>query len=168
MARLLRARRGSGLGRGGVAVGRGRRPGRVLGGRVDVQTIHNAIDLERFAPGPGDGGRLDAASGLPTAPAGTVRVGLVATFARWKGHEVFLDAAARIGADLPCRFYVVGGPIYRSAGRNIRPRSCGAGPRSWVWAGGSGSRDTRPTRPRRSGPWTWSSTPAPGPSRSAG
>jgi glycosyltransferase involved in cell wall biosynthesis len=43
-------------------------------------------------------------------------VGLVATFARWKGHEVFLDAAARIPSGLPCRFYLVGGPIYRSQG----------------------------------------------------
>jgi glycosyltransferase involved in cell wall biosynthesis len=45
-----------------------------------------------------------------------VRVGLVATFARWKGHEVFLKAAAQVPDDRPCRFYIVGGPIYRSAG----------------------------------------------------
>lgn len=88
----------------------------VLGPRTPVQTILNAIDLERFAPGPGDGAALDNAAGLPAAPAGTVRVGLVATFARWKGHTVFLDAAARVAADLPCRFYLVGGPIYRSTG----------------------------------------------------
>lgn len=89
---------------------------RVLGPQTPVRTILNAIDLERFAPGPGDGAALDAAAGLPAAPAGTVRVGLVATFARWKGHTVFLEAAARLAADRPCRFYIVGGPIYRSAG----------------------------------------------------
>ena len=71
-------------------------------------------------------GWLDAAAGLPPAPPGTVRVGLVATFARWKGHDVFLDAAARIAADRPCRFYIVGGPIYRSAGSQVAPRSCAA------------------------------------------
>jgi glycosyltransferase involved in cell wall biosynthesis len=48
-------------------------------------------------------------------------VGLVATFARWKGHEVFLEAAARVPADRPCRFYVVGGPIYQSAGSQYTP-----------------------------------------------
>jgi glycosyltransferase involved in cell wall biosynthesis len=45
-----------------------------------------------------------------------VRVGLVAAYARWKGHEVFLDAVARLPDDLPARFYVVGGPLYKSAG----------------------------------------------------
>jgi glycosyltransferase involved in cell wall biosynthesis len=89
---------------------------RMLGPRVPVHTIVNAIDLARFAPGPGDGAALDAAAGLPAAPPGTVRVGLVATFARWKGHDVFLEAIARIAADRPCRFYIVGGPIYQSLG----------------------------------------------------
>jgi glycosyltransferase involved in cell wall biosynthesis len=89
---------------------------RTLGPRTPVRTIANAIDLDRFAPGPGDGGALDAAAGLPEAPPGTVRVGLVATFARWKGHDVFLDAIARLPAELPCRYYIVGGPIYRSMG----------------------------------------------------
>jgi glycosyltransferase involved in cell wall biosynthesis len=87
---------------------------RVLGPRVPVRTVYSAIDLGRFAPGPGRGGTLDEASGLAPTPAGTVRVGLVATFARWKGHEVFLDAISRIATDRLCRFYIVGGPIYRS------------------------------------------------------
>jgi glycosyltransferase involved in cell wall biosynthesis len=87
-----------------------------LGARVPIRTIPNAIDLERFAPGTGSGAALDAAAGLPPAPPDVVRVGLVATFARWKGHEVFLDAVARLGTELPCRYYVVGGPIYQSLG----------------------------------------------------
>ena len=89
---------------------------RALGPGVPVRLIYNAVDLGRFAPGPGDGAALDASAGLPASPAGTVRVGLVATFARWKGQEVFLEAAARVDPAAPCRFYVVGGPIYRSAG----------------------------------------------------
>ena len=37
-----------------------------------------------------------AASSRPGhAPTGAVRVGLIATYARWKGQEVFIDAAAR-------------------------------------------------------------------------
>lgn len=89
---------------------------RALGPRVPIRAIHNAVDLDEFSPGPGDGPALDASAGLPEAPGGTVRVGLVATFARWKGHEVFLEAAAKVGADRACRFYVVGGPIYRTGG----------------------------------------------------
>ncbi len=89
---------------------------RVLGPGVPVDMVYNAVDLTRFAPGPGDGAWLDAEAGLPPAAPGSVRVGLVATYARWKGHEVFLRAAARLAGGPPARFYVVGGPLYRSAG----------------------------------------------------
>jgi glycosyltransferase involved in cell wall biosynthesis len=89
----------------------------VLGPRVPVSVAYNAVDLARFRPGPGDGAWLDAAAGFrPAGPGPLVRVGLVATFARWKGHEVFLEAVSRVSRDMPARFYVVGGPIYRSTG----------------------------------------------------
>jgi glycosyltransferase involved in cell wall biosynthesis len=82
---------------------------------LPLAVVPNAIDTERFAPGPA--ADLDALAGLP--PADTIRVGLVATYATWKGHDVFLDAARRVvhlNPDLPARFYIVGGPIYRTAG----------------------------------------------------
>jgi glycosyltransferase involved in cell wall biosynthesis len=91
----------------------------VLGPRVPVETVYSAIDLARFAPGPGNGAWLDALAGLPAAAPGTVRVGLVATYAHWKGHDVFLEAAARLAPELPARFYIIGGPIYRSAGSQV-------------------------------------------------
>lgn len=95
---------------------------RALGPRVPVAAVYNAVDLDRFRPGPGDGAWLDAAAGLPPAgPDGVVRVGLVAAFATWKGHGVFLEAVSRLGPDLPARFYVVGGPIYKSAGSQLDP-----------------------------------------------
>jgi glycosyltransferase involved in cell wall biosynthesis len=95
---------------------------RVLGPRVPVVPLYNAVDVERFRPGPGDGPWLDAQAGLPPAgPGPVVRVGLVATYARWKGHEVFLEAVARLPSDLPARFFVVGGPLYRSAGSQHDP-----------------------------------------------
>ena len=86
--------------------------------RVPVAVIPNAIDLAHFAPGPGDGDDLDRRAGLPPAPAGTVRVGLVATYARWKGHLTLLDAAKILAAQspaVPLRWYIVGGPIYHTA-----------------------------------------------------
>ncbi len=85
---------------------------------VCVEVIPNAVDLAHFVPGAGDGAALDRAAGLPPASAGTIRVGLVATSARWKGHLVVLDAAAKLAAEspeLPVRWFLIGGPIYRTA-----------------------------------------------------
>ena len=80
---------------------------------IRTTTIYNAIDLQRFSP-TGTHLDLDAASGLPSAKPGTVRVGLVATFARWKGHKVFLEALAKIRSKSALRGYVVGAPIYQT------------------------------------------------------
>ena len=45
-----------------------------------------------------------------------IRVGLVATYANWKGQDVFLDALARLPSSGPLvRGYVIGGPIYATA-----------------------------------------------------
>jgi glycosyltransferase involved in cell wall biosynthesis len=84
-------------------------------GKVKTSTIHNAVDLERFNPC-GPRLDLDAIAGVEPAPPGTVRVGLVATMARWKGHDVFLRALSMLPKDLPVRGYVVGGPIYSTKG----------------------------------------------------
>ena len=84
-----------------------------LPGGPAVAAVYNAVNLDAFRPA-GPALDLDRLAGLPPAPAGTVRIGLVATFAFWKGHEVFLRAAtATLGAS---RFYVVGGPVYATAG----------------------------------------------------
>ena len=84
-----------------------------LPGSTSVVVAHNAVDAERFAPG-GSRLDLDRAAGLPAAAEGTLRVGLPATFARWKGHEVFLKAMAALDRD-DVRGYVIGGPIYQTA-----------------------------------------------------
>lgn len=80
-----------------------------------IVPIYNAIDLRRFAP-TGEQLDLDKASGLAPAAAGTIRAGLVATFARWKGHKVFLEALSQLPAETPIRGYIVGGPIYQTSG----------------------------------------------------
>ena len=71
--------------------------------------------LRRFFP-EGLTLNLDVLSGLGPAEPGTIRVGLVATFARWKGHSVFLNALSRLSASSRVRGYVIGGPIYKTTG----------------------------------------------------
>src|SRR6202030_1352438 len=44
----------------------------------------------------------------------TLRIGLIATLASWKGHAVFLRALAQLPDDLDYRAYVIGGPIYQT------------------------------------------------------
>ena len=88
---------------------------RVWGARPRVVTVYNAVDVERFAAA-GPVAPLDELAGVAEAPPGTVRVGLVATLAMWKGHEVFLRALARVAPDVPVRGYVVSGAVYRTAG----------------------------------------------------
>lgn len=80
-------------------------------GALPLELLYDAIDTTRFAPSPGDGAKLDAVCGLPPGDGSVVRIGLVAAFAMWKGHETFLEAASRV-PDLRVRFYVIGGPIY--------------------------------------------------------
>lgn len=90
---------------------------RVIGtrsGRPEV-VVPNGVDLDAFAT-PAEALDLDRLSGLPPAPHGTLRVGLVATFARWKGHDVFLRALARLPETLPLRGYIIGGPLYDTGG----------------------------------------------------
>jgi glycosyltransferase involved in cell wall biosynthesis len=97
---------------------------------LPVTVVLNAVNLARFGPGPGDD--LDALAGLPPASPGTVRVGLVATYARWKGHVTFLDAARILAESAPglsVRWYVIGGPIYQTAAQFTEPelRAAAAG-----------------------------------------
>lgn len=86
-----------------------------LGRQPKIETIYNAIDLQRFSPA-GPKLDLDALSGLAPAEPGTVRVGLAATFARWKGHHTFLKALSMLPSMPGIRGYVIGGPIYQTAG----------------------------------------------------
>lgn len=92
--------------------------------RTTVKTLHkvdailNGVDLERFSPN-GSMLDLDAMAGLPACPPQFVKVGLMATFARWKGHSVFLRAISELDPALPFRAYVIGGPLYQTAGSQV-------------------------------------------------
>lgn len=102
---------------------------------LPIHVIYDAIDTDEFSPGEGNGPWLDALAGLPEAGPDTVRVGLIATYARWKGQDVFIDAIAGIPdatADRSVRYYIVGGPIYETRGsqfsvEELRERAAKAG-----------------------------------------
>lgn len=81
----------------------------------EVTTVYNGIDVERFAP-VGPKLDLDGLAGLAPAPPETVRVGILATLARWKGHQVFLRALSLLPPALPVRAYVISGALYQTNG----------------------------------------------------
>ena len=87
---------------------------RTLPAGVPVTVVHNSVDISRFTP-EGPALDLDALAGLPPAAERTLRIGLPATFARWKGQDRFLAALARIDR-CDVRAYIIGGPVYRTAG----------------------------------------------------
>jgi glycosyltransferase involved in cell wall biosynthesis len=80
---------------------------------VPVSVVYNAVDLARFSPG-GRALDLDALAGMPVAAHGTVRIGLPATFGRWKGQDVFLRALGRLSCEQPWRAYIIGGAVYQT------------------------------------------------------
>jgi glycosyltransferase involved in cell wall biosynthesis len=87
---------------------------RVFGSRVPIVPVLNGVDLDRFTEC-GSHADLDRLAGLAPAPAEAVRVGLIGTFARWKGHTTFLDAVAELRGRVPLRAYVIGGALYQTA-----------------------------------------------------
>jgi glycosyltransferase involved in cell wall biosynthesis len=85
------------------------------GTRLRVEIIYNGIDLESFSP-TGPISDLDALAGLSPAAPGTVRVGMLSTMARWKGHAIFLRALSLLPQGLQVRGYVMGGALYQTNG----------------------------------------------------
>jgi glycosyltransferase involved in cell wall biosynthesis len=81
-----------------------------------VRVVHNGVALDEL-PGPETRGALRRALGI--AEDAKV-VGFVGRLAAWKGVDVFLDAAARLGAAHPtARFVVVGEPPVGSTARTL-------------------------------------------------
>ncbi len=73
-----------------------------------IEVIHPAVDSSYFSS------RLFQTGAI-------LQIGLVATFARWKGHDVFLQAAAQVKQVVgdAVRFCIVGDPIYQTAGSQV-------------------------------------------------
>ncbi len=87
-----------------------------------TRVVYNGIDLEEFRPAPRQLEQLAKLAGLEVPATDAVVLGLVATYAWWKGHRAFLEAAAELvreAPDFPLRFYVVGGPVYRTRGSEV-------------------------------------------------
>jgi glycosyltransferase involved in cell wall biosynthesis len=91
----------------------------VCGDKLRVHRIYNGVNLNIFSPS-GSVADLDAMCAMPPAASNTIRVGMLATMARWKGHRVFLDAVATASRLAPLRAYVIGGPVYQSDGSQHR------------------------------------------------
>lgn len=73
--------------------------------QVPIEVIYPAIDHQYF--------RIEG----KRSP--VLRIGLVATFARWKGHDIFLKAAAQVMSEIrgvSIQFQIVGAPIYSTQG----------------------------------------------------
>jgi glycosyltransferase involved in cell wall biosynthesis len=90
---------------------------------ADVETIYNVVDAEYFRDGLPEPDWLGTLADRSPPPHGTTAFGLVATYARWKGHGLFIEAAGllrKLRPEAPVRFYVVGGPIYETVGSQVR------------------------------------------------
>lgn len=86
-----------------------------FGRSAHVRRVYNAVDPAVFTPD-GPSLSLAALAGLP-ADEGLIRIGLVATFATWKGHDVFIDAIAHLrDSECPVRGYIVGDAVYETTG----------------------------------------------------
>ena len=76
---------------------------------LGVEVVLNGIRTEQFRRERVTPVDLDSLAQL--RPGAGTRVGLIATYAHWKGHELFLDAVARAGSE-GAKYYVIGGPVY--------------------------------------------------------
>jgi glycosyltransferase involved in cell wall biosynthesis len=83
--------------------------------KLNIKVIYSAVDTDYFYPRPY---RPMALEGIDTSNK-SIKVGLAGTFARWKGHDVFIEAASIIARDRPSldiQFYIIGAPIYSTSG----------------------------------------------------
>jgi glycosyltransferase involved in cell wall biosynthesis len=78
---------------------------------LKINLIYNAIDTDKY--------RSSRSDSEPTTDL-YVKIGLVATYALWKGHDIFIQAIGQIARQSPdlksqVKFYIIGGAIYETA-----------------------------------------------------
>jgi glycosyltransferase involved in cell wall biosynthesis len=91
--------------------------------QIPITVIYNAVDESKFIP-PNDycdASRLDRLSALAANDEAVIRVGMIATYANWKGHRTFIEAFAMAASKVPhaLRGYLIGGPIYSTSGSQV-------------------------------------------------
>jgi glycosyltransferase involved in cell wall biosynthesis len=91
----------------------------VCGDNLRIHRVYNGVDLNTFSP-TGAIANLDEICAMQDAAPNTTKVGLLATMARWKGHQVFLRAVAKASRAMPLRAYVIGAPIYQNDSSQYR------------------------------------------------
>jgi glycosyltransferase involved in cell wall biosynthesis len=78
---------------------------------LQIELIYNAIDTDKYRPIASDLGIIKDSEHL--------KIGLVATYALWKGHDIFIQAIGQIARQHPelkstVKFYIIGGAIYET------------------------------------------------------
>ena len=94
-----------------------------LAPKAEIRTIYNVVDTNYFHDGTAEPDWLANLAGLGPPSANTTTFGLIATYARWKGHGLFIEAAGllkKARPEIPVQFYVVGGPIYETVGSQVQ------------------------------------------------
>jgi glycosyltransferase involved in cell wall biosynthesis len=74
---------------------------------LHIELIYNAIDIDRYTPR------------AQVRDSQHLNIGLVATYALWKGHDIFIQAIGHIAKQRPelqsiVKFYIIGGAIYQT------------------------------------------------------
>jgi glycosyltransferase involved in cell wall biosynthesis len=85
---------------------------------LPISVIYNGIDTTAFAP-ESHPSEPPVSEPSISEPKPQLDIGLIATFARWKGHDLFLEAAAKVIQALPeenLQFWIVGGAVYKTQG----------------------------------------------------
>lgn len=93
-----------------------------LAPRAETRVVYNGIDTAYFTPGSGAPERLSELANMPRAEDGTLHVGMLATYAWWKGQRLFIEAVARARAtapEIPFRAFVIGGSVYATRGSEL-------------------------------------------------
>ena len=81
---------------------------------VAKKVVYNSVSIPDL-----DVGAETTSSLYGPNPSCALRVGLVASYAKWKGHQVFLKAVRILATHFPSsdvQFFVVGGPLYSTGG----------------------------------------------------
>jgi len=81
---------------------------------LDKVVLHNCVSMPEVGKYLGQAEKL-----FGLKPSGQVRIGLVASFAKWKGHDIFLQAVKTLSSEFSkdqAAFFIVGGPLYSTGG----------------------------------------------------